>query len=70
MLISRTSLSKTLDAINAAHFEDRARSVGLWRNLLGGGLDRRDERAANRAVPSALYARRRHELALRMLNRL
>jgi hypothetical protein len=96
-------------------------SVGLWRNLLGGGLDRREERlrcgalhlrsvrdgqrqwrkfpfwytvlalsemdsaeartelryaepalvrAANRAVPSPLYARRRHELALRILNRL
>jgi hypothetical protein len=96
-------------------------SVGLWRNLLGGGLDRREERlrsgalhlrsvrdgehqwrkfpfwytvlalsemesaearaelkyaepalvrAASRAVPSALYARRRHELARRTLNRL
>jgi hypothetical protein len=96
-------------------------SVGLWRNLLGGGLDRQDERlqqgaahlrsmrdgdqqwrtfpfwytvlalsemdsaeakaelkyaapalerAASRAVPSALYARRRHELAVRTLNRL
>src|SRR5262245_21941363 len=96
-------------------------SVGLWRNLLAGGLDRREERlqsgashlktmrdgkrgwrkfpfwytvlaltemdsseatrelkyvapvlerAASRAVPSALYARRRHELAARALNRL
>jgi hypothetical protein len=96
-------------------------SVGLWRNLLGGGLDRQDERlqrgaeylrsmrdgdhqwrrfpfwytvlalsemdsaaattelryaapalerAASRAVPSALYARRRHELAVRTLNHL
>jgi hypothetical protein len=26
------------------------------------------ERAASRAVPSALYARRRHELAVRTLN--
>ena len=94
-------------------------SVGLWRNLLAGGLDRRDERlrrgashlrsvrdgehqwrrfpfwytvlalaemdsaearaelryaapalerAASRAVPSAVYARRRHELAVRTLN--
>jgi hypothetical protein len=96
-------------------------SVGLWRNLLAGGLDRRDERlqrgashlrsmrdgeqqwrrfpfwytvlalsemdsvearteltyaapalerAASRAVPSAAYARRRHELAVRTLNAL
>ena len=96
-------------------------SVGLWRNLLAGGLDRRDERlrrgashlrsvrdgeqqwrrfpfwytvlaltemdsaeartelryaapalerAANRAVPSAVHARRRHELAVRTLNSL
>jgi hypothetical protein len=96
-------------------------SVGLWRNLLAGGLDRRDERlrrgashlrsmragehqwrrfpfwytvlalsemdnaeantelqyaaralerAAGRAVPSAVYARRRHELAVRTLNAL
>ncbi len=96
-------------------------SVGLWRNLLAGGLDRREERlrrgashlrsmrdgthqwrrfpfwytvlalsemdnaesraelkhaspalerAANRAVPSAVYGRRRHELAVRTLNRL
>ena len=96
-------------------------SVGLWRNLLAGGLDRHEERlrsgavhlrsvrdgehgwrrfpfwytvlalsemdtpaartelkyaeaalvrAANRPVPSALYARRRHELAQRTLNRL
>ena len=96
-------------------------SVGLWRNLLAGGLDRQEERlrrgalhlrsirdgehqwrkfpfwytvlalsemasteaktelqyaapalarAASRAVPSALYARRRHELAVRTLNRL
>lgn len=94
-------------------------SVGLWRNLLAGGLDRREERlrrgashlrsmrvgehqwrrfpfwytvlalsemdsaeartelkyaapalerAASRAVPSAVYARRRHELAVRTLN--
>jgi hypothetical protein len=94
-------------------------SVGLWRNLLAGGLDRREERlrrgaehlrstrdgahqwrrfpfwytvlalsemdsaaartelkyaapalerAASRAVPSAVYARRRHELAVRALN--
>ena len=94
-------------------------SVGLWRNLLAGGLDRRDERlqrgashlrsmrdsehqwrrfpfwytvmalsemdsaeartelryaapalerAASRAVPSAVYGRRRHELAVRTLN--
>ena len=94
-------------------------SVGLWRNLLAGGLDRHDERlrrgashlrsmrdgenqwrkfpfwytvlalseidaaeakaelkyaapalerAASRAVPSAVYARRRHELAVRVLN--
>jgi hypothetical protein len=94
-------------------------SVGLWRNLLAGGLDRceerlrrgashlrsmRDgdhqwrrfpfwytvlalsemdcaeartelryaapalERAANRAVPAAVYGRRRHELAVRTLN--
>ena len=94
-------------------------SVGLWRNLLAGGLDRRDERlrrgashlrsmrdgehqwrrfpfwytvlalsemdtaeakaelkyaapalerAARRAVPSAGYGRRRHELAVRVLN--
>jgi hypothetical protein len=93
--------------------------VGLWRNLLAGGLDRREERlrrgaehlrstrdgahqwrrfpflytvlalsemdsaaartelkyaapalerAASRAVPSAVYARRRHELAVRALN--
>jgi hypothetical protein len=93
-------------------------SVGLWRNLLAGGLDRREERlrrgalhlrsirdgehgwrkfpfwyavlalsemdnreakaelkyaspalerAAGRAVPSAVYARRRHELACRTL---
>jgi len=95
-------------------------SVGLWRNLLGGGLDRREERlqrgashlrtardgdgwrpfpfwytvlaltemdgteasreltfaapalerAAKRAVPSAVHARRRHALAVRALNRL
>src|SRR5262245_44464663 len=95
-------------------------SVGLWRNLLGGGLDRREERlqrgalhlrtardgdgwgrfpfwytvlalsemdgahasrelrfaapalerAASRAVPSAVHARRRHALAVRALNRL
>ena len=96
-------------------------SVGLWRNLLAGGLNRQEERlrcgtlhlrsvrdgdhgwsrfpfwytvlalsemesgeakaelkhaapalqrAASRAVPSALYARRRHELAVRSLNRL
>jgi hypothetical protein len=94
-------------------------SVGLWRNLLAGGLDRREERlqrgalhlrsmrdgehqwrrfpfwytvlalsemdsadarlelkyaapalehAASRAVPSSVYARRRHELAVRTLN--
>lgn len=94
-------------------------SVGLWRNLLAGGLDRRDERlqrgashlrsmrdgdrqwrrfpfwytvlalsemdnaearaelryaapalerAAGRAVPSAVHGRRRHELAVRTLN--
>ena len=94
-------------------------SVGLWRNLLAGGLDRHEERlrrgaahlrslrdgeqrwrrfpfwytvlalremdstearaeltyaapalqrAASRAVPSAVYARRRHELAVRTLN--
>jgi hypothetical protein len=94
-------------------------SVGLWRNLLAGGLDRREERlqhgashlrtvrdgehgwrkfpfwytvlalsemdngdakaelkyaapalerAANRAVPSAMYVRRRCELAARALN--
>jgi hypothetical protein len=93
-------------------------SVGFWRNLLAGGLDRREERlqdgvlhlrsvrdgdhgwrkfpfwytvlalsemesgkakaelkyaapalerAASRAVPSAIYARRRHELAVRTL---
>jgi len=96
-------------------------SVGLWRNLLAGGLDRREERlrrgashlrsvrdgehgwrrvpfwytvlalseldtaearaelkhaapvlelTASRAVPSEAYARRRHELAVRTLNRL
>jgi hypothetical protein len=96
-------------------------SIGLWRNLLAGGLDRREERlrrgashlrsmrddehqwrkfpfwytvlalseidtaearaelkfaapalerAARRAVPSAIYARRRHELATRTLNSL
>jgi hypothetical protein len=96
-------------------------SVGLWRNLLAGGLDRQDERlqrgaahlrsmrkgasewrtfpfwytvlalsemdnaaakaelkyavpeltrVANRPAPSAPYARRRHELAVRTLNRL
>jgi len=96
-------------------------SVGFWRNLLAGGLDRHEERlqrgarhlravrdgqygwrrfpfwytvlalsemdgneavaelkyaapalerAASRAVPSAVYARRRHELAFRALNRL
>jgi hypothetical protein len=96
-------------------------SVGLWRNLLAGGLDRHEERlqcgashlrsmrddghqwrrfpfwytvlalsemdsaearrelkhaapalerAAAAAVPSARYARRRHELAVRTLNRL
>jgi hypothetical protein len=96
-------------------------SVGLWRNLLGGGLDRREERlrrgalhlrsvrdgehgwrkfpfwytvlalsemngreataelkyaapalerAARRAVPSSVYARRRQELAARTLNHL
>jgi hypothetical protein len=95
-------------------------SVGLWRNLLAGGVDRQEERlrrgalhlrsmrdgahqwrkfpfwytvlalsemdsaeakteltyaapvlerTASRAVPSALYARRRHELAVRTLNR-
>lgn len=94
-------------------------SVGLWRNLLAGGLDRHEERlrrgalhlrsmrdakhqwrkfpfwytvlalsemanaeartelnyaapvlerAASRAVPTAVYARRRHELAVRTLN--
>ncbi len=94
-------------------------SVGLWRNLLAGGLDRREERlrrgashlrsmrdgehqwrrfpfwytvlalsemdtaeartelkyaapvlerAASRAVPSAVYGRRRYELAVRTLN--
>jgi hypothetical protein len=94
-------------------------SVGLWRNLLAGGLDRREERlrrgashlrsmrtgehqwrrfpfwytvlalsemdtaeakaelkyaapaldrAASRAVPSTVYAQRRHELAVRTLN--
>jgi hypothetical protein len=96
-------------------------SVGLWRNLLAGGLDRRDERlrrgalhlrsmrdgesgwrkfpfwytvlalsemdtteakrelkyaapalerTANRTTPSATYASRRHELAIRVLSRL
>jgi hypothetical protein len=96
-------------------------SVGLWRNLLSGGLDRQEERlrrgaahlrsmrdgkcgwrkfpfwytvlalsemdgseatrelkyvasalerTASRAVPAAVYARRRHELAVRTLNRL
>lgn len=96
-------------------------SVGLWRNLLAGGLNRREERlrrgalhlrsvrdhehgwrtfpfwytvlalsemesaeakaelkyaapalerAASRAVPSAIFARRRQELAARALNRL
>jgi hypothetical protein len=96
-------------------------TVGLWRNLLAGGLDRREERlrrgalhlrsmrdgrhgwrkfpfwytvlalgemdsaaaktelkyaapalerAAKRAVPSAVYGRRRHELAARTLNSL
>ena len=96
-------------------------SVGLWRNLLAGGLDRQEERlrrgashlksmrdgnsrwrkfpfwytvlalsemdnaearaelryaepllmrAATRTTPSPLYARRRHRLALRTLNRL
>lgn len=96
-------------------------SVGLWRNLLAGGLDRQEERlqrgaaylrsmrdgeqqwrrfpfwytvlalsemdgaearaeltyaapelerTASRAAPSAGYARRRHELAVRILNRL
>jgi hypothetical protein len=96
-------------------------SVGLWRNLLAGGLDRREERlqrgaahlrsvrdgenqwrrfpfwytvlalseidaaearaelkyaapalerAARRAMPAAVYARRRHELAARTLNSL
>ena len=96
-------------------------SVGLWRNLLVGGLDRQEERlqhgalylravrngehgwrtfpfwytvlalsemdgngaaeelkyaapmleaAASRAAPSAVYARRRHDLAARALNRL
>jgi hypothetical protein len=96
-------------------------SVGLWRNLLAGGLDRHEERlrcgahhlramrdgahqwrrfpfwytvlalnemdsaearaelkyaapalehAANRAEPSSAYARRRHALAVRTLNRL
>jgi hypothetical protein len=96
-------------------------SVGLWRNLLAGGLNRQEERlrcgalhlrsvrdrehgwqafpfwytvlalsemesgeaktelkhaapelerTANRAVPSAAYARRRHELAVRTLNSL
>jgi hypothetical protein len=96
-------------------------SVGLWRNLLAGGLDRHEERLqcgarhlrsmrdgehqwrrfpfwytvlalsemdsaearlelkyaapvlereASRAVPSSVYARRRHELVLRTLNRL
>lgn len=96
-------------------------SVGLWRNLLSGGLDRRDERlqrgashlrsvrdgergwrtypfwytvlalsemdtheakaelryaapalerTASRTVPSATYARRQHELAVRTLNSL
>jgi hypothetical protein len=96
-------------------------SVGLWRNLLAGGLDRREERlrrgashlksvrdgeqqwrrfpfwytvlalsemdsaeartelkyaapalerAASRAVPSAVYSRRRHALAVRTLNAL
>jgi hypothetical protein len=96
-------------------------SVGLWRNLLAGGLDRQEERlrrgvlhlrsmrdgehqwrkfpfwytvlalsemdsaeartelkyaapalerAASRAVPPPVHARRRHELALRTLNRL
>jgi hypothetical protein len=95
-------------------------SVGLWRNLLSGGLDRQDERlqkgaahlrsmrkgasewrkfpfwytvlalsemdneaanaelkyaapeltrVANRPVPASPYARRRHELAVRTLNR-
>ena len=94
-------------------------SVGVWRNLLAGGLDRREERlergashlrsmrdgehqwrrfpfwytvlalsemdsaeartelkyaapalerAASRAVPSTVYGRRRHELAVRTLN--
>ncbi len=94
-------------------------SVGLWRNVLAGGLDRREERlqrgavhlhsvrdgergwrkfpfwytvlalsemdsgaakaelkhaapvlerAASRAVPSEHYARRRHQLATRVLN--
>jgi hypothetical protein len=96
-------------------------SVGLWRNLLAGGLDRQEERlrrgalhlrsmragehqwrkfpfwytvlalsemdsaeartelkyaapslerAASRTAPSAIHARRRHELAVRTLNRL
>ena len=96
-------------------------SVGLWRNMVAGGLDRREERlrrgashlrsvrdgdhgwrkfpfwytvlalsemdsvqaktelkyaapalerAANRSMPSAIYARRRRELAARTLNRL
>ena len=107
--------------INAGLFCCGKCSVGLWRNLLAGGLDRQEERlrlgaahlrsmrdgngrwrkfpfwytvlalsemenaeakselkyaapeltrAANRAAPSATYARRRHQLAGRALSRL
>ncbi len=38
-------------------------SVGLWRNLLAGGLDRREERLATRRLTSAFDARRRTSMA-------
>ena len=49
-------------------------SVGLWRNLLSEAKAELKysapalERTASRTTPSATYARRRHELAIRALN--
>jgi hypothetical protein len=116
MLINRASLSKTVDAIHAAHFDGRTlpaverRQAARWiagrqglpgarhlRSMRDGehqwrrfpfwytvlALSEMDhaearielkyaapalEREATRATPSSVYARRRHELAVRTLN--
>lgn len=74
MRIARGSLSHTVDAINAAHFRypvlalremdaDEARAELKY---AAPAL----ERDANRRASNSVYARRRHELAARLLNRL
>ena len=80
MLINRASLSKTVDAINTAHFEGRALAAAE-RHQAAGWIAARQRLpgsyggtfAGFPAVPSNgivlfTYARRRHELALRTLN--